>query len=202
VAGGRTRTAPEPRSATLAVRFARGDEEALADVVDEYGGPMMAVATRLLADRRVAEEAMQQALVQAWRSAGRYDPERPLGPWLLAIVRYAARDAWRRERRHNTRSLAEVAADDLPSIRPPGIDDAYDMWLVRRALDALPPGERDVVRLAHHEQLSHPEIAARLDVPVGTVKSRSSSAYRKLRTALAPALAPPPAYETSRRNWP
>ena len=179
------RAARRARTATLAVRFARRDDGALADAFDEHGGPMMAVASRLLGDRRVAEEAVQQAFIQAWRAAGRFDPERPLGPWLFAIVRNAAMDAWRRERRHDTRSFDDVAARDLPSIAPPAIDDAYDVWLVRQALDALPPDEREVVRLAHLEQLTHPEIAARTGVPVGTVKSRSSRAYRKLRAALS-----------------
>jgi RNA polymerase sigma-70 factor, ECF subfamily len=169
--------------ATLAERFARRDNTALADVFDEYGGPMMAVASRVLGDRRVAEDVVQQAFIQAWRAAGRYDPEQPLGPWLFAIVRHVAVTAWRRERRRDTRSSDDVAAHDLPWVASPAIDDAYDVWLVRRALDALPPGEREVVRLAHLEQLTHPEIAARMDVPVGTVTSRSHSAYRKLRDA-------------------
>ena len=184
------RTARHGGSAMLAARFARRDDGALADAFDEHGGPMMAVASRLLGDRGVAEEAVQQAFVQAWRAAGQFDPERPLGPWLYAIVRNAAMDAWRRERRHDTRSLDDVATRDLPSIAPPTLDDAYDAWLVRRALDALPPAEREVVRLAHLEQLTHPEIAARMGVPVGTVKSRSHSAYRKLRAALSPAAEP------------
>jgi RNA polymerase sigma-70 factor, ECF subfamily len=188
--GGRARAPRHARSAPLEVRFARRDERALADAFDEHAGPMLAVASRLLGDRRVAEEAVQQAFIQAWRAAGQFDPERPLGPWLYTIVRNAAMDAWRRERRHDTRSLDDVAARDLPSFAPPALDDAYDVWRVRRALDALPPGEREVVRLAHLEQLTHPEIAARMGVPVGTVKSRSHSAYRKLRAALSPAVEP------------
>jgi RNA polymerase sigma-70 factor (ECF subfamily) len=190
VAGERAHVSTDERSADLARRFAARDERALADVFDEYAGPMMAVASRLLADRRLAEEAVQQAFVQAWRAAGGYDPERPLGPWLYTVVRRTAIDAWRRERRHQGRTLDDVAPSDLPSIAPPAIEDASDAWDVRRALDQLPPGEREVVRLAHLEQLTQPEIAARMGVPLGTVKSRTHSAYRKLRAALSPAVEP------------
>ena len=190
MAGERAHVSTDERSADLARRFAARDERALADVFDEYAGPMMAVASRLLADRRLAEEAVQQAFVQAWRAAGGYDPERPLGPWLYTVVRRTAIDAWRRERRHQGRTLDDVAPSDLSSIASPAIEDASDAWDVRRALDQLPPGEREVVRLAHLEQLTQPEIAARMGVPLGTVKSRTHSAYRKLRAALSPAVEP------------
>lgn len=186
MAQGRAHMARNRSSADLAQRFAAQDEQALGAVFDEFAGPMMAVASRLLADRRLAEEAVQQAFVQAWRASGRYDPARPLGPWLYSIVRRTAIDAWRREKRHEVRTLDEVAPGDLPSIAPPAIEDASDAWDLRRALDRLPAAEREVVRLAHLEQLTHPEIAERMGVPLGTVKSRSHSAYRRLRTALAP----------------
>lgn len=173
-------------SADLAIRFAARDDTALTDAFDHYAGPMMAVATRLLADRRLAEEAVQQAFVQAWQAADRFDPARPLGPWLFTIVRRTAVDAWRREQRHQGRALDEVAPGDLPSVAPASVDAAADAWEVRRALDALPPAEREVVRLAHLDQLTQVEIAERLDIPLGTVKSRMHSAYRRLREALSP----------------
>src|SRR5688500_7309989 len=147
------------RSIGLAERFAAGDERALGEAFDEYAGPMMAGATRRLADRRLAEEAVQQAFVQAWRAAGSYDPERPLGPWLRSIVRRTAVDAWRRERRHESHDIDHVAPGDLPSVSPPSIEDASDAWELRQALDRLPAAERAVVQLAHLDQLSHPEIA-------------------------------------------
>jgi RNA polymerase sigma factor (sigma-70 family) len=176
------------RAAPLGERFAAGDERALAEAFDEYAGPMLAVASSLLADRRLAEEAVQQAFVQAWRAAPRFDPGRPLGPWLYAIVRRTAVDAWRRERRHQGRTLDEVAPGDLPVVDPPSIEDASDVWAIRRAIDELPPDGREVVRLAHIEHLTQPEIAERLGVPLGTVKSRTHSAYRKLAAALSPAV--------------
>ena len=185
MSGRRTRVTTHA-SGDLARRFAAGDGQAFGEIFDEYAGPMLAVAARQLADRRLAEEAVQQAFVQAWRASGSYDPERPLGPWLRSIVRRTAVDAWRRERRHQSHTLDDVAQGDLPTIAPPAIEDASDAWELRRALDRLPPTEREVVRLSHLEQLTHPEIADRLGIPIGTVKSRSHSAYAKLRAALSP----------------
>lgn len=167
-------------------RFAAGDEAVLAEVFDAYAGPMLAVAASLLGDRRLAEEAVQQAFVQAWRAATSFDPARPLGPWLRSIVRRTAIDLWRRERRHQARNLDDVAPLDLPVTEPPSIDAASDVWTLRQAIDALPPASREVVRLAHLEQLTQPEIAERLGVPLGTVKSRTHSAYRQLAAALGP----------------
>jgi RNA polymerase sigma-70 factor, ECF subfamily len=173
------------RWGSVGERFRAGDERALAEVFDEYAGPMLAVASHTLWDRRLAEEAVQQAFVQAWRAASTFEPERGLGPWLRAIVRRTAVDVWRRERRHEVRSFEEVHPADLPSVDPPSIAEASDVWAVRQAIDALPPASREVIRLAHLEHLTQPEIAARLDVPLGTVKSRTHNAYRRLATALA-----------------
>src|SRR4029450_866801 len=80
------------RKGSIGERFRAGDEAALAEVFDEYAGPMLAVASSMLSDRRLAEEAVQQAFVQAWRAASSFEPERPLGPWLRAIGGRAAGD--------------------------------------------------------------------------------------------------------------
>jgi RNA polymerase sigma-70 factor (ECF subfamily) len=176
---------------SLGERFAAGDETALGDVFDEFAGSMLAVALNLLSDRRLAEEAVQQAFVQAWRAAAGFEPQRPLGPWLRSIVRRTAVDVWRRERRHHGRSLDDLPPGAEPSVEPPSIADAADVWAVRRAIDDLPPPSRDVVRLAHVEHLTQPEIAERLGIPLGTVKSRTHSAYRQLAAALASAVEAP-----------
>ena len=173
------------RPGSVGERFRAGDERALAEVYDRYAGRMLAVAAHSLADRRLAEEAVQQAFVQAWRARATFAADRDLGPWLRSIVRRTAVDVWRRERRHEARSLDDVARDALPAVEPPSIADAADVWAVREAIDALPPASREVIRLAHLEHLTQPEIAARLDVPLGTVKSRTHSAYRRLATALS-----------------
>jgi RNA polymerase sigma factor (sigma-70 family) len=165
----------------VAVRFRDGDADAVRAVYREYGRLVYAVAHKVLGDRTLAEDATQQAFVQAWKAAGTFDPSRDLGPWLATIARRAAIDVHRRESRHSTQPLEDVPLDhpDVVAL-PPSAEQAYDVWEVRRAIDELPEEERQVVRLQHVDGLTHAEIAAKLDVPVGTVKSRSFRAHRRL----------------------
>jgi RNA polymerase sigma factor (sigma-70 family) len=165
----------------LAQRFRAGDADAVRDVYRQYGGLVFAVAHKVLGDRGLAEEATQQAFVQAWRAAGSYDPSRELGPWLATIARRAAIDVHRRESRRAAERIDDVSAAHPAIVTlPPSAEQAYDVWEVRRAIASLPDDERDVVRLQHVEGLTHAEVAQRLGVPVGTVKSRSFRAHRRL----------------------
>ena len=113
-------------------------------------------------------------------AAATYDPARDLGPWLTTIARRTASDLHRREARRPTEPLDEASV----ATSPDGVDQTFDVWEVRGAIDALPPLERDVVRLQHLESLSQAEIAERLGVPVGTIKSRSFRAHRLLAARL------------------
>jgi RNA polymerase sigma-70 factor (ECF subfamily) len=166
--------------------FRRGEDDAVRALYREYGRLAYSVALRTLGRRDLADEATQQTFVQAWRSAERLDPGRDPGPWLATIARRAAIDIYRREQRRTTDTLDDVAVDD-PAVTtlPPDIDRWHDRWQVRLAIDALVDDEREVVRLQHLEGLTHTEIAERLGVPVGTVKSRSHRAHRRLAEALA-----------------
>jgi RNA polymerase sigma-70 factor (ECF subfamily) len=169
----------------LAHRFQAGDPDAVRDVYQQYGGLVFAVAHKVLGDRGLAEEATQQAFVQAWRAAATYDPTRELGPWLATIARRAAIDVHRRESRRTAERIDDVSpAHPAVVTLPPSAEQAYDVWEVRRAIAALPDDERDVVRLQHVEGLTHTEVAERLGVPVGTVKSRSFRAHRRLAAQL------------------
>ena len=100
---------------------------------------------------------------------------RELGPWLATIARRTAIDIHRREARRPTTPLDDVAPAD-PSVveLPVGVERSYEVAEVRAAIDTLPPDEREIVRLQHLEELTHAEVAERLGVPVGTVKSRPS----------------------------
>jgi len=147
----------------------------------EYGRLVYAVAHKVLGDRTLAEDATQQTFVQAWKAAASYDPSRDLGPWLATIARRAAIDVHRRESRRSAQALEDVApADPAVVTLPPSAEQAYDVWEVRRAIDELPAEEQEVVRLQHLDGLTHAEVAARLGVPVGTVKSRSFRAHKRL----------------------
>jgi RNA polymerase sigma-70 factor (ECF subfamily) len=165
--------------------FRAGDPDAVRAVYREYGRLVFAVARRTLGSRELAEEATQETFVKAWRAAAGFEPGRDIGPWLATIARRTAIDVHRREARRRADPLTEVAVDH-PSVveLPPGVERAYDAWAVRQAVDELPDDEREVVRLQHLEELTHVEVAARLGLPVGTVKSRSFRAHRRLAQRL------------------
>lgn len=169
----------------VSTRFRDGDPDAVRSVYREYGRLVFAVAYRILGDRGLAEEATQQAFVKAWRAAASFDSDRELGPWLAAIGRRVAIDVARREAVRATDPLDSVAPGDPALSSPPGAaENIYDIWEVRRAVTELPDDEREIVRLQHFEGLTHVEIAERLAIPVGTIKSRSFRAHKRLATLL------------------
>jgi RNA polymerase sigma-70 factor, ECF subfamily len=165
--------------------FRAGDANGVRAVYREYGRLVYTVAYRTLASRELAEEATQQTFVKAWQSAAGFEPTRELGPWLATIARRTAIDLYRREARRRTEPLAEGAAEPASVVDlPEGVERAYDVWTVRQAIDALPDDEREIVRLQHLEELTQAEVADRLGLPVGTVKSRSFRAHRRLAERL------------------
>jgi len=163
----------------LAAEFAAGDPDAVRAVYQTYGRLVYSVAFKVLGDAGLAEDATQQTFVQAWRAADSYDPTRALGPWLASIARRAAIDVYRRTRRHQTQYGLDSAEATLVS-PPPSAEQIYEVSEVRHAIDALPPDDRELVRLQHFLGLSHAEIADRLNIPVGTVKSRTFRVHRRL----------------------
>ena len=165
--------------------FRRGDPAGVRAVYRAFGGLVFAVAFKALGSCDLAEEATQQTFVKAWRAAGSFEADRELGPWLATIARRTAIDLHRREARRPTSPLDDVAPAD-PSVveLPVGVERSFEVAEVRAAIDALPPDEREIVRLQHLEELTHTEVADRLGVPVGTVKSRSFRAHRHLAAML------------------
>jgi RNA polymerase sigma-70 factor (ECF subfamily) len=165
--------------------FRAGDPDAVRAVYREFGTLVFAVAHRTLGSRELAEEATQQTFVKAWQAAASFDVSRELGPWLATIARRTAIDLHRREARREAERLADDDDGDPAVVElPPGIERAFEVWAVREAIDALPPDEREVVRLQHLEDLTHVEVANRLGVSLGTVKSRSFRAHRRLAARL------------------
>lgn len=174
---------PRTDDPELAARFAAADPDTIRAVYERYGRLVFSVAYKVLGDVQLAEDAAQQTFVQAWRAASTYDADRPLGAWLSAIARRVAIDVYRRERRHRGTENIDSAAVTLIS-RQPSVDQISDVWEVRQALDDLPDRDRELLRLQHYEELTHSEIAAHLAIPIGTVKSRSSRAHRRLAGVL------------------
>jgi len=163
----------------LARRFAEGDPDSIRGIYQSHGGLVYSIAYKVLGDAGLAEDATQQTFVQAWRAAGTFDPARSMDAWLARIARRAAIDVYRRERRHRGAETIDDA-DPALAVTPPSVEQLSDVWEVRQALEKLPDQDRELVRLQHYGELTHAEIASRLDIPLGTVKSRSFRAHRRL----------------------
>jgi RNA polymerase sigma factor (sigma-70 family) len=182
-------THPTAIDVRLRMRFRDGDPDAVRAVYSAYGRLVYAVAYSVLAERGLSEEATQQTFLKAWRSAATVDPARELGPWLATIAKRVSLDIYRRETRRSARPLDLVPADDPALVSPAfALEDACDVWEVRRAVSLLPDDEQEVVR-------AHEQIAARLGIPQGTVKSRSYRAHRRLASALSHLRQPQPMYQ-------
>jgi RNA polymerase sigma factor (sigma-70 family) len=155
-------------------RFRRGEESAVKAVYERYSGPVFAISMNILRDHALAADATQQSFIKAWQASETFDPERSFAPWIYAIARRTAIDLYRKQ----SRSL--VSDDVDTTTRPPSLDAIWEVFEVRTALDRLPDEEREILRLNHFVGLTHVEIADHLGIPVGTVKSRSHRAHKKL----------------------
>jgi len=171
-----------PTDGELIERVAGGDRQAFEELHARYARPVLGLALRRLGDRGRAEDAAQDAFVAIWRSARTYDARRGAGaPWLYTVARNAITDRLRRTP-EPVRELEEGAASG-----PDPSDEAessWTSWRVHRALEELPAHERPVIELAYWGGLSQSEIAAELDIPLGTVKTRTRSALARLADAL------------------
>lgn len=191
--GSPSRTDAQEVDRALVRRIARGDESAMTALFDRYGGPQFAFAHRILADPAEAEEAVLEAFMQAWSDASRFDASRgSVGAWLTMMVRSRALD---RVRARTRRERATASSVNGSSAGPPGMgtrpadpDRALQEEEHRRqviaALVSLPAEQREAIELAFYEGLSQSEIAARLALPLGTVKTRVRSGMLKLRELL------------------
>lgn len=164
---------------------ARSDQEALAELYDRFGRVAYGLALRVLRDEKLAEDAVQEAFLAAWRNADRFMPERAkAGTWLLTFVHRRAVDLVRREDRRRADPLPEAAEASGGSAEE-------DAWLrfererIQAALRQLPDQQREALELAYYGGFSQSELAERLGQPVGTIKSRMFTGLARLRELLA-----------------
>ncbi|SRR6266545_1974159 len=174
-------------------RLANGDREALGSLYDRHARPVYSLALRILQDPADAEDVVQEVFAQAWRQAARYDVKRgAVGAWLLTVARTRAIDRLRARRARPDRAGVQVpAVDVVDQNTTPDVEllSAERIRLVREALAALPVLQRVALELAYFEGLTHAEIAAKLEQPLGTVKTRIRQALLTLRDVLAESVA-------------
>ncbi|MDX2170146.1 MAG: sigma-70 family RNA polymerase sigma factor [Deltaproteobacteria bacterium] len=180
----------------LVRRIAAGDQAAMADLYDQTCQMVYGLALRILAEPTAAEDVMVEVYAQLWRQAAGFDPSRGSpSAWLLTMTRSRAIDARRARGRDRASEPLEAAGElssDCPG--PEAMSVAAERHrFVQSALAQLSEELRQLIELAYFGGLSHSEIAARLDQPLGTVKTRIRSAMLQLRTLLAPLNAPLPA---------
>ncbi|MGZ4400717.1 MAG: sigma-70 family RNA polymerase sigma factor [Gaiellaceae bacterium] len=170
----------------LLEQMARGDEPALAELYDRFGRIAYGLAARVLRDQALAEDAVQDAFLGAWRTAAAFDRTRgTASTWLMTLVHRRAVDLVRREDRRRT----DLLDDDTPVASGETTEEQAAVREERRrvqtALAQLPPDQREALELAYYGGLTQSELAERLDVPLGTVKSRMFAGLAKLRDLLA-----------------
>ena len=166
----------------LLVRVAGHDREAFEQLYQRYVRSVFGLALRRLRDRQRAEDAVQETFTAVWRSAGSYRPERgPAAPWLYAVARNAIVDRLR-ARTDPPGELPETAsAEPGPAERA---ESSYVSWRVQRAMEELPEREREVLELAYWSEMSQSEVAGYLNIPLGTVKTRTRSGLSRLADLL------------------
>jgi RNA polymerase sigma-70 factor (ECF subfamily) len=163
-------------------RTADGDRGAFDVLYRRYSRPVFGLALRRLGDRGRAEDAVQETFASIWRAARSYRPERgPGAPWLYAVARNAITD------RGRARSEPPMDVPDTPSSEPGPAERAessWTAWRVHRALEELNENERKVIELAYWSGLSQSEVAESLNIPLGTVKTRTRAALGRLSVLL------------------
>jgi RNA polymerase sigma factor (sigma-70 family) len=161
---------------------AEGDERALSELYDRYSRPMYATGVRLLGDTHLAEELVQDVFTNVWQGAASFDPRRAsFATWLYRITRNRAIDLSRR-RRVRPQSAGEDQLRAIPGGPEP--EASVDGWDVARALSHIPEEHREVLTLAYFDGLSQREIAHLTGVPLGTIKSRTTAALKRLHQSL------------------
>lgn len=162
--------------------------EALSELYDRHSSSLLALARRILGTAPDAEDVVQEVFVHVWNQASRYDAARSsVSTWLVLIARSRAIDRLRNRKVVERTHEASQTASPVEHASPEGAESVFlreRRERVRREMANLPPEQRQVIDLAFYEGLTQSEIAARADLPLGTVKTRTLLAMKKLRNAL------------------
>ena len=175
----------EPRTSDgdLIVKVGGGDRAAFEELYRRFARPVLGLAMRLLGDRGRAEDAAQDTFAAVWRSATSYKPERGSGSaWLFAVARHAIID---RARQRTELTVAEPIENLSDEAGPAEVvEQSWLSFTVQAAMERLPDRERQVLELAYWSGFSQSEVASYLDVPLGTVKTRTRAGLGRLAMLL------------------
>jgi RNA polymerase sigma-70 factor (ECF subfamily) len=184
---------PAPRSGARAVpglddllaAVARGDERAYDAVYDLTSGWVLGVARKVIRDPALAEEVMQEVMLEVWRLASRFDPAKGSGTsWVMTLAHRRAVDRVRSERSHASRELrAATAVIDYDEVTE-AVEASLEAERVQRCLSSLTRLQRECVSLAYYGGYTYAEVAELLGVPAGTVKTRMRDGLIRLRDCL------------------
>lgn len=183
----------EVSDADLIGRAAGGDARALEALYDRYSGVVFSFALRLVQDRQLAEEVLQEVFFRAWQQGGSFSAQRgSLVTWLLSITHNLAIDEIRKRRRRPQKADSEEPEQVLAAVADTSAaaDVEGEVWLgslretMREALGQLPPAQREAIELAYYQGLTQREISETLGEPLGTIKTRMRLGLQKLREAL------------------
>ncbi len=174
----------------LLLRVREGDERALEALHARYAAALYSLARQVTRSERTAEDVVQEVFIAVWRSAERFDPSKgSVSAWLFALARHKAIDAVRREVTVQKRTVeADLTLEEAPD------DVDAETWRriqseqVREAIGRLPASQREALELAFFAGLTHVEVAERLQIPLGTAKTRIRTALLRLRDILGSSL--------------
>lgn len=182
-----TLRAADPSPSELVVRVAAGDEDAFRTLYRSQSSAAYGLALRVTRDAHMAQDVLQEAFADVWAQAGRFDPQlSSVRSWVTMLTHRRAVDRVRREQGDRDRasqwatSTRERDHDSVAEV----VELNAEHRRVRQAMAGLTRLQRESLELAFHSGLTHAEVAARLDIPLGTAKTRIRDALRSLRTEL------------------
>ncbi len=187
-AGSRRHASDTEELGSLLERAGRGDAEAFEALYDSLSASVHGLALRVVRDPQLAEDVAQEALVEVWRQASRFQAAQGSArSWVLTIAHRRAVDRVRSEQSHADRLLAHgprhaPAAEDPDAV----VDEMHAEWQaarVRRGLDTLTPLQRQALELTYYKGYTNRQLADSLDIPLGTAKARIRDAIIRLRDA-------------------
>lgn len=165
--------------------FGAGGEEALARAYQRYGALVHTVALRALGDRDEAADVTQQVFIAAWQGSERYRPDAGgLAGWLMGITKHKIADAWALRQRDRKVADSAVATMEPPESVPPLSATLVDRVVLADEMARLDEPQGAIIRLAFYDGMTHSEIASKLDLPLGTVKSHIRRSLVRLRSRL------------------